>query len=73
VNGRSERIDVQLESEWSEQAGVHVATPDSDLLKNLRASVAAQKGATKSSPKRESVPAKRDVKDATKTKGRSRL
>jgi predicted DNA-binding transcriptional regulator AlpA len=42
-------------SQWlqrtsEEAAGVHVVTPGSDLLKDLRASVAAQKG-SKSSPR----------------------
>ena len=37
-------------ADFGEAAGVHVVTPDSDLLRDLRASVAAQKKVTESSP-----------------------
>ena len=73
VVANPDELNQWLQRTSGEAAGVHVVTPGSDLLKDLRASVAAQKGVTRSSPKQGSVRAKRDVKDATKKKGRSRL
>jgi hypothetical protein len=73
VVANPEELDQWLQQTSGEAAGVHVVTPGSDLLKDLRASVAAQKGMTKSSPTRGSVPAKRNVKGAPKKEARSRL
>jgi len=39
-----------LQRTSGEAAGVHVVTPDSDLLRDLRASVAAQTGTQNHSP-----------------------
>jgi hypothetical protein len=63
-----EELNQWLQQTSGEAAGVHVVTPGSDLLKELRASVAAQEGVAKSSPKLGS-----DVKSAPKKKARSRL
>jgi hypothetical protein len=50
-----EELNQWLQRTSGEAVGVHVVTPGSDLLKDLRASVAAQKGAKDFSrgPKRE--------------------
>jgi hypothetical protein len=71
VVAHPEELNHWLQRTSGEAAGVHVVTPGSDLLKDLRASVAAQEG-TKSSPKR-SIRVTRDVKDAPKKKALSRL
>jgi hypothetical protein len=73
VVAHPEELNQWLQRTSGELVGVHVATADSDLMKDLRASVAAQQGAINSSPKRGNVLAKRDVKGASKKKARSRL
>ena len=60
-----EELNQWLQRTSGEAVGVHVVTPGSDLLKDLRASVAAQKG-TKNSP-RERV--RRPAVKASKTNG----
>jgi hypothetical protein len=68
VVANPEELNHWLQRTSREAAGVHVVTPGSDLLKDPRASVAAQKGVTKSPPKQGSVRAKRDVKTPPKRK-----
>jgi hypothetical protein len=63
-----EELNRWLQRTSGEAAGVHVVTPGSDLLKDLRASVAAQKG-TKNSPRDpKSDRVQRPVVKASKTK-----
>jgi hypothetical protein len=59
-----EELNRWLQRTSGEAAGVHVVTPGSDLLKDLRASVAAQKGTKDLSQKR----VRRPVVKAPKTK-----
>ena len=54
VVASSEELNQWLRRTSGEAAGVHVVTPSADLLRDLRASVAAQKGATHPSLKSKS-------------------
>jgi hypothetical protein len=57
-----------LQQTSGEAAGVHVVTPGSDLLKDLRASVAAQKGTKDFSRRSKSERVQRPARKAPKTK-----
>src|SRR5271169_5115847 len=63
-----EELNRWLQRTSGEAAGVHVVTPGSDLLKDLRASVAAQKETKNSSRDPKSERVKRPVVKAPKTK-----
>lgn len=66
VVANPEELNRWLQRTSGEAAGVHVVTPGADLLKDLRASVAAQKGAQEFSEKSRSE--RRPVMKASKTK-----
>jgi hypothetical protein len=68
VVGRPEELSKWLQQTLGEAAGVHVVSPGSDLLKDLRASLAAQKAPQVSirEPNRERV--KRPLVKARKRK-----
>ena len=68
VVANPQELNQWLQRTSGEAAGVHVVTPGSDLLKDLRASVAAQKGVVKSSTTRGIARSKRDVKTPPKRK-----
>lgn len=57
-----------LQRTSGEATGVHVATPGSDLLKDLRASLAAQDSTRNSSRKPKNEPAWRSAVNAPRTK-----
>jgi predicted DNA-binding transcriptional regulator AlpA len=67
-----EELNQWLQRTSGEAVGVHVATLGSDLLKDLRASVAAQKGTKNSSPRPKNETAQSLRAKALKTKGLSR-
>jgi hypothetical protein len=50
VVARPEELNHWLQRTSGEAAGVHIVTPSSDLLKDLRASIALQKSSKKSPP-----------------------
>jgi hypothetical protein len=63
-----EELNQWLRRTSGEAAGVHVITPSSDLLKNLRASLAAQNGPKNLSRERKSKRVQRPAVKAPKTK-----
>jgi hypothetical protein len=63
-----EELNQWLQRTSGEAAGVHVVTPGSDLLKDLRASVAAQKGSKEFSRGPKIGRVQRPVVKAPKTK-----
>lgn len=63
-----EKLNQWLQRTSGEAAGVHVVTPGSDLLKDLRASIAARKGTSNSARDRASERGQRPVMKAPKTK-----
>ena len=54
VVGVPDELNRWLQRTTGEPVGTHVVTPESDLLKDLRASVVARKPAAKATPKRKS-------------------
>ena len=66
VVGNPDELNRWLQRTSGEAAGVHVVTPGSDLLKDLRASVAAQQRAGKSTQKRGNDRVKPNVKSRSK-------
>jgi hypothetical protein len=70
VVARPDELNQWLQRTSGEAAGVHVVTPGSDLLKDLRASVAAQKDAGASPSKRKNLPVGRTAKAASKNRTR---
>jgi hypothetical protein len=67
-----EELNRWLQRTSGEAAGVHVVTPGSDLLKDLRASVAARKGAKNTSREPKSERGQRAVNKAPKVKASRR-
>jgi hypothetical protein len=63
-----EELNRWLQRTSGEAAGVHLVTPGSDLLKDLRASVAAQKGTKDFSRRSKSERVQRPARKAPKTK-----
>jgi hypothetical protein len=63
-----EELNQWLQRISGEPVGVHVVTPGSDLLKDLRASLAVQKSNKKSPPQPKNEPRSRLGKKALKTK-----
>ena len=69
VVANPEELNQWLRRTSGEAAGVHVITPSSDLLKNLRASLAAQKEGKNFSREPKSKRVQRTFVRTTKTKG----
>lgn len=68
VVANPEELNRWLQRTSGEAAGVHVATPGSDLLKDLRASLAAQETTRNSSRKSKSERVQRPMAKVPKTK-----
>jgi hypothetical protein len=68
VAANPEELNRWLQRTTGEAAGVHVVTPGSDLLKELRASIAMKKSG-KNPPQLKDNPLPVRVKKASKTKG----